>query len=682
MNRGRLIVWLLGWCVLLLPAAAPSRFTDSRAQSRAGAPVSDYPISSVPFTAVRLSAGFWQQRLDTNRTATIPHDFLMCEKTGRIDNFLKAAGQQPGRFEGWWFNDSDVYKVIEAAAYSLATHPDARLDQYLDGLIAKIAAAQEPDGYLYTPRKTTGPEYKYAWAVGTERWKTLKDSHELYDLGHLYEAAVAHYQATGKKSLLNIATKSADLICTVFGPDRLRLVPGHQEIEIGLIKLWRTTGQEKYLKLARFFLDERGRADGHKLYGEYSQDHLPVREQREAVGHAVRAGYMYSGMTDLVALYQDPALATALDHLWTDVHHRKIYLTGGIGAAGGHEGFDKAYDLPNLTAYCETCAAIADALWNQRMFQLSGDGRYIDVLERIIYNGLLSGVALDGKTFFYPNPLESDGRYERKEWYAVACCPPNIARFLPQLPGFAYAQRDDQLYVNLFMAGTVSLNLAGQRVRIRQVTNYPWQGDIRLKIEPEKPGRTFTLLMRLPGWARNEAMPGDLYRFADASIERPTLSINGRPRQYEVSKGYVAINRRWRKGDTITLSLPLPVRRVVSDEQVADNVNKVALQRGPLVYCVEWPDVAGGHVVSLVLPDKAAVTAQSRPELLGGVTVLNGTAFSLRRLSRDRIAQEQVRFTAIPYYAWAHRGKGEMAVWLARTESAARPQPASNLQRE
>jgi DUF1680 family protein len=644
------------------------------------APPGDYPITAVPFTDVHLEPGFWWTRVETNRGATVPHILRQCDVTGRIHNFLKAAGQMEGYFEGWWFNDSDVYKSIEAAAYSLLFHTDPELERSLDEIIAKIAAAQEPDGYLFTPRRTLAPHYRFAASVGPERWSRLESSHELYCLGHLFEAAVAHYQATGKRSLLEVAIRGADLLDRVFGPEKKRAVPGHQEVEIGLVKLYRVTKDERYLRLAKFFLDERGRAHGRRLYGTYSQDHKPVVEQEEAVGHAVRALYMYMAMADIVAVLGDPAYARALGRLWTDVVGRKMYVTGGIGAAGGHEGFGAPYELPNLTAYCETCAAIAFALWNHRMFLLSGEGKYIDVLERVLYNGVLSGVSLDGRAFFYPNPLESDGRHARSSWFAVACCPPNVARFLFQVPGLAYAHRGDQLYVNLFMASRATVRMTTQTVTLVQSTSYPWQGEVTLTLDPERPERAFTLLVRIPGWARNEAVPGDLYRFAEVIRERPTLRVNGYPVAYTLQHGYVSIRRRWRKGDVVKLSLPMPVRRVVSHPKVEDNIGKVALQRGPIVYCVEWPDVPGGHVVNLVLSDAERLHAEFQEDMFGGISLIRGTAVGLRCVDpAGRLQRERVPFLAIPYYAWAHRGRGEMAVWLAREESAARPLPCPTI---
>ena len=645
-----------------------------------GQKLGDYPIRAVPFENVTITEGFWQPRIDTNRSATVPHIIQQCLITGRLDNFEKAAGKKQGHFEGWWFNDSDVYKTIEGAALSLVGHRDPGLERRLDSIIAVIAAAQEPDGYLYTPRKTTAPDYRFATYVGPERWSNLESSHELYDLGHLYEAAVAYQRATGKRSLLDVAVKSADLLTRVFGPGKNRSVPGHQEIEIGLTKLYRATGKADFAQLAKFFLDERGRADGHKLYGEYSQDHRAVTEQDSAVGHAVRALYMYAGMTDMVALFGDASYRRALDILWGDVVGRKTYLTGGIGAAGGHEGFSYAFQLPNLVAYCETCASIAAVLWNQRMFQLTGDGKYVDVLERTLYNAMLSGVALDGRTFFYPNPLESDGRHSRSPWFAVACCPPNISRILPQVAELAYAATDDGLYVNLYAASSMIIRIGREKteVAVSQVTEYPWNGKIRISVDPKAP-TNFALHLRIPGWANNEAIPGGLYTFQDRVTDPIRIQFNGMSLQYRVSNGYVSVRREWKKGDVVELELPMPVRRVVSRPEVKDNIGKVALQRGPLVYCIEWPDVKDGRVVNLVLNDKEKLAVGRLPNLFGGVTAIRGSARGLRCAEGGGVSEENVDFTAIPYYAWAHRGKGEMSVWLARMSLAARPIPCPTM---
>jgi DUF1680 family protein len=635
----------------------------------------DYPVQPVRFTDVTFSDAFWTPRLETNRTVTIPFALEQNRSTGRIKNFEIAGGLQQGAFcTRYGFDDSDVYKVIEGAAYSLASHPDPALDSQLDQVIADIAAAQEKDGYLYTAR-TIDPAHTLAMS-GKERWSNLKDSHELYNLGHLYEAAVAHYQATGKRTLLNVALKSANLVARTFGPNGRHDVPGHEEIEIGLIKLYRVTGEERYLDLAKFFVDQRGNAAGHKLYGEYAQDHLPFFEQREAVGHAVRAAYLYSAATDLAALTGDERYVASLDAIWNDVVGRKLYVTGGIGAAGQWEGFGPPYELDNATAYAETCAAIANALWNYRMFLLRGDARYIDVFERVLYNGLLSGVSLGGDRFFYPNPLASFGQHERSPWFPCACCPSNLPRFLASLSGYAYATSADSIFVNLFVQGSARLKAPFGSVEMEQETVYPWLGAVQLRITAT-PRRAWTLRVRVPGWARNEPVPGDLYRYLDPTAEPWTILVNNEPVTPPVDKGYAVITRAWKNGDTVTLSLPMPVHRVVTNAAVKADAGRVAVERGPIVYCAEWPD-NDGHVHNLVLPDDGRLVAEPQPGLLDGVTVIRAEGSGYRMEHGVPIGEKRV-ITLIPYYAWANRGKGEMAVWLARQPDKARPVPEPTL---
>ena len=619
----------------------------------------DYPITPVSFTRVNFDDGFWQPRLRTNRRVTIPYDFRKCEETGRSDNFARAAGLMEGPHEGIFFNDSDVFKVVEGAAYSLSRHPDPELDAYLDDLIAKIAGAQEEDGYLYTAR-TIDPARMDPEREGLTRWSNLLVSHELYNVGHLYEAAVAHHQATGKRTLLEVAIRNADLIDRVFGPGRIRDVPGHEEIEIGLVKLYRATGERRYLELARFFLDQRGQPDRGNLQSNYDtpgymQDHLPVTEQREAVGHAVRAGYLYSGMADVAALTGDRAYVAALDALWTSVVARRMYLTGGIGSRHHGETFGEDYELPNAEAYAETCAALANLLWNHRMFLLHGDAKYLDVLERTLYNGFLSGISLRGDTFFYANPLASDGEWPfnvhtgavRSPWFQTSCCPTNVARLLPSLPGYAFAHRNGDLVVNLYVAGTASVPTAAGDVTLSLETGYPWSGAVKLTVDPTAES-AFTLRLRIPGWARNEPVPSDLYRYLDAAAEAPSLRVNGVPVDLELDRGFAVVRRRWRPSDAVELHLPMPVRRVVSHEGIAGNRGRVAVERGPLVYCAEGVD-NGGKALDLTLPDGAALTAEHDTELLGGVTTIRGPGITL-----------------VPYYAWSHRGAGEMNVWLKR----------------
>jgi DUF1680 family protein len=634
------------------------------------APVT-YQYSPVPFTSVTIDDDFWLPRLTTNRQVTIPYDFQKCEETGRITNFAKAAGWMEGDHEGIFFNDSDVFKIIEGAAYSLNLYPDAELDRYLDNLIAQIAAAQEADGYLYTARtiaeRNGTPERLHAEREGLTRWSNTRISHELYNVGHLYEAAVAHYHSTGKRTLLDVAIKNADLIDSVFGPGKRTDVPGHQEIEMGLVKLYQVTGEQRYLKLAKFFLDERGHAHGRDLYVAhddpgYMQDHLPVVEQQAAVGHAVRAVYMYSGMADVATLTDSAAYVHAIDTIWENVVGRKLYITGGIGARHHGEAFGDDYELPNLTAYAETCAAIANAMWNHRMFLLHGDSRYIDVLERSIYNGFLSGIALSGDCFLYVNPLAFDGKFdfnrhslERQPWFDCSCCPSNVVRFLPSLPGYAYAHDGTNIYVNLFTGSNAIIDLPTSQVRIEQNTNYPWDGEITLTIAPEI-AQNFALYLRIPGWARNEPVPSNLYHYLDrdstGDSAPPTLSINGTSVTIDLVRGYARIERTWQPGDQVQLSLPMPVRRVGSHPNLDDNAGRVAIERGPIVYCAEEADNAG-NMHDYHLPDTAELRPTFQPNLLGGCVTLSA-------------AQGNETLTLIPYHLWAHRGLGQMAVWLKR----------------
>jgi uncharacterized protein len=639
--------------------------TAGPAKPKTVQPARDYPVQPVSFTAVHVDDVFWAPRIETNRTVTIPFAFQKCEETGRVDNFVRAAGALRGesvdrKIPPYPFDDTDVYKVIEGASYALSVKYDPKLDGYVDSLIVKIAAAQEPDGYLYTAR-TIDPEHPHKWA-GKERWVEEEVlSHELYNLGHLYEASVAHYQATGKRSMLDISLKSAELLCNTFGPGKRSIYSGHQIVEMGLVKLYRVTGEERYLSLAKFMLDARG-PNGKA----YNQAHMRVVEQREAVGHAVRATYMYSGMADVAALTGDTGYLEAIDAIWGNVVEKKLYLTGGIGATKEGEAFGANFELPNLTAYNETCAAVGNDYWNHRLFLLHADAKYIDVMERTLYNGLISGVSLDGKSFFYPNPLESIGDYQRSPWFGVACCPGNITRFIASVPGYMYAHKDDTLYVNLFAASTAEIKMAaGRTVKITQETRYPWDGTVRMIIRPEKPER-FTINVRVPGWARGEAVPSALYRFADQAPEPPTLKVNHRSVPIKTEKGYVSLSRNWHPADVIELHLPMPVRRVVATHEVEADRDRIAIQRGPIVYCAEWPDNPEGKVVEFALSEHAALVAEFRPDLLHGVTVIKGKALYIPEGGAVNAAEKPVDFTAIPYYAWAHRGQGQMIVWMQR----------------
>ncbi len=612
-------------------------------------------IEPVPFTAVQVRDTFWASRIETNRTVTIPYAFEQSEATGRIENFKVAAGLSEGPWQGdAGFNDSDVFKIIEGAAYSLMAHPDAELDAYLDRLIPWIAAAQEPDGYLYTA--WTAQVQRQDRPIGccyiAEQWDNIVMSHELYNVGHLYEAAVAHYQATGKRELLDVAMKNADLIVEVFGSDGRADVPGHQEIEIGLVKLYRVTGNLAYLDQAKRFLDRRGHGNA------YAQDHRPVIEQDEAVGHAVRAGYMYSAMADVAALAGERDYMAAIDRIWENVVSKKLYVTGGIGARHDGEAFGDAYELPNDTAYCETCAAIANVYWNHRMFLLHGDAGYIDVMERSLYNNVLVGVSLDGKGFFYVNPLMTAGGHGRQPWFGCACCPSNVCRFMASVPGYAYAVGPEGIYVNLYLQSTAELSSPQSTIRLTQHTDYPWDGDIAVTVAPASGSAEFALFLRIPGWARNQPVPSTLYSVLSFEAEPVQVEVNGEPYPVALHNGYVVIDRTWSTGDTVRLYLPMPVQRIACDARVAANVGRVALQRGPLVYCVEGLDVEGGQALDVVLPDTTPLEAVHLPDLLGGVTVLEGTGHDGNGTAR--------RVMAIPYYAWAHRGDGPMTVWMTR----------------
>jgi DUF1680 family protein len=633
-------------------------------EARPGA-ASDYPIKPVPFTQVRLDDVFWTPKLETNRTATVPFALAKNEETGRVDNFRKAAGLMRGAFQGKRYNDSDVFKVMEAASYTFMLHRDPALKKTLADLVAVIAKAQEPDGYLYTTR-TIDPKNP-APGAGPERWSDLRVSHEFYNAGHMYEAAAAHFLATGERGFLDIAVKNADLLVRTFGPGRKRAFPGHQEIEIGLSKLYRITGNRAYLDLAKFFLDERGHYfqglkhaadDPFAVYDgeEYMQNHKPVLEQDQAVGHAVRAMYMYAGMADVAALGGYPEYVKAIDRLWADVVGRKMYITGGVGSRGGTEGFGDAYELPNRTAYTETCAAVGNALWQQRLFLLHGEAKYADVLERVMYNGLISGVSLDGMAFFYQNPLEFNGKTKlyqgqvvRAPWFEVSCCPPNISRFLPSVPGYIYAVKADTLYVNLFIAGTAAVDIEGAQATIKQETRYPWEGRVKITVDPAKE-KTFTLAVRIPGWARNEPVPTDLYRFTEAAPKEPSLKVGGAATAFDLRDGYALIRRTWKKGDVVELDLPMPVRRIAAHSSVQADAGRAAFQRGPLVYCAEGID-NGGKAIALVIPEGTKFDSEFRPDFLKGVIVLK--------------AQTPAGpVTLVPYYSWANRGPGEMQVWF------------------
>jgi hypothetical protein len=631
-----------------------------------------YFVEPIPFTKVQLSDRFWAPRLETVRTTTLPYALKMCRETGRVKNFELASGATGGAFcTTYPFDDSDVYKIIEGASYSLQVHPDPRLDAEIDELIAKIAAAQEQDGYLYSWRTIfeKNPDRRSEDAskergirmAGEQRWMlTDQHSHELYNAGHLYEAAVAHHLATGKRNLLDVALKNADLVERTFGKGKLEKAPGHQEIEIGLVKLYLLSGEKRFLDLAKFFLDVRGYGDA------YQQNHQKVTEQSEAVGHAVRACYMYAGMADVAALTGEQPYVSSLYNLWNDVTGKKMYVTGGIGSSGSNEGFSAAFDLPNYSAYCETCSSIAFILWNQRMFALTGQGKYIDVLERTLYNALNAGLSLSGDRFFYPNPLESRKNVERSPWFACACCPSNVARFFPSLPGYVYAKAGNNLYVNLFATSKTTVRNVNSRlqfvdVAIAQTTNYPWDGTVRISIEPAKP-HTFALKIRIPGWARGDAVPGNLYSFQDKKENNIFLKINGMTTLPDIRNGYAVLERKWKAGDVVELTLPMPVRWVVASPLVDADAYKVAFQRGPLMYCLEGKDQPDERVLNVLVPPTAEINTSFQAGFLGGVQTLSFDGFLVKDLRNQEVTA--MRLKAIPYFAWANRGLDNMIVWL------------------
>ncbi len=602
--------------------------------ARAGEPT-HRRLSAVPFTAVKFSDGFWAPRLETNRQKSLPHNFKWCEETGRIANFAKAGGLVQGKFEGIYFNDSDVYKVLEGASYSLAQHPDPALEKTIDQIIAKMAAAQREDGYLNTYFTLVEPD---------KRWTNLPSKHELYCAGHLFEAAAAHYRATGKRTLLDVAIRFADCIDGIFGPGKRAGVPGHEEIELGLVKLYQVTGEKRYFDLARFFLDVRGDESKRKIAGPYCQDHVPVRQQKEIVGHAVRAMYLYAGVADVAAYTGDQGFIDAMGHLWDDVVERKMYVTGGIGARHQGEAFGDAYELPNATAYCETCAAIGLALWSHRMNLMHADAQYADVLERVLYNGVLSGVGMDGEHFFYVNPLASVGKHHRQPFYPCACCPTNVVRLIPSLPGYVYAQDGKSVYVNLYVAGTGEVALGDAKVKMTQETQYPWDGAVKLAVALDKP-QTFTIRLRIPAWSHGATIAVNGEQLASPTIE----------------KGYACLNRSWQSGDTILLNLPMDVQRIEAHPAVVADRGRVAVQRGPIVYCFEGVD-NGDSLQPVILARDPKFVAHPRPDLLGGVTVLEGVDHAGRKI------------VAVPYYAWDHREPGRMDVWVWQDGKARKPE--------
>lgn len=645
----------------------------------------DYPYSPVPFTSVNVTDSFWGQRLKASREVTIPLAFSKCEETDRYTNFENAAAKMAETARGdnssnyrptqFPFDDTDVYKTIEGASYLLQTYPDAKLEAYIDSVLDIVAAAQEPDGYLYTAR-TMNPEHPHDWS-GPTRWAGEESgSHELYNLGHMIEGAIAHYQATGSRKFLDIAIRYADCVCREigYGEGQIIRVPGHQIAEMALAKLYLVTGGRKYLDEAKLFLDNKGKT---ARKDKYDQSYRPVIEQDEAVGHSVRAGYMYSGMADVAALTGDESYITAIDRIWENMVGKKMYLTGGIGSTGGSEGFTENYDLPNMNGYCETCAAIANVYMNHRLFLLHGDSKYIDVLERALYNGVISGVSLDGGNFFYPNPLESHGQHHRQAWFGCACCPSNICRFIPSVPGYAYAVKDKSLYINLFFSNTLSTKVAGKNFQMKLETSYPDDADMKFTIEKAAPAE---LKIRIPGWVRNHVVPTDLYSYSDGHRPHIIIKVNGQTIEEsddiesKLTAGYYAIDRKWKKGDVIEVHFDMPVRIVSANPQVAEDRGKIAVERGPLVYCAEWADNSHNILNTILDPKSEFRTAPMSMQVEGrsyGMTAIETQA--RENWSGNAQKARPVTLKLIPYYAWAHRGSGNMEVWMTGSVPAGRP---------
>lgn len=626
------------------------------------------PLNPVPFTAVKITDQFWAPKIETNRTVSIPSAFKKSEETGRMANFALAGGLIEGEHQGDFpFDDTDLYKILEGASYTLAVSYDAELDHYLDSLIVLVSAAQEDDGYLYTCI-TNKCERLKRW-YGEGRWDRL-NSHELYNCGHLYEAAVAHFRATGKRTLLNVAIKNADLIDRVFGAEegKKKVPSGHPIIEMALVKLYRVTNDEKYLKLARFFIDETGKGtDGHEL-NRYSQDHQPIVEQGEAVGHAVRFGYLYSGVTDVASLQHDRQLMEATKRVWENVVSKKMYITGGIGSRAQGEGFGENYELPNMTGYCETCAAISNVYWNYRLFLNEKNSKYYDVLERVLYNGVLSGVSLSGDKFFYDNPLESVHNHDRAPWFGCACCPGNITRFMASIPGYMYATAEQTLYVNLFAAGSANIVFGADTLQIHQQTRYPWDGAVEITID--RPISTSCALkIRIPGWSNNQAVPSNLYRFIDESISQFKIAINGEQVTPKVENGYAVIDKKWLAGDKLTFNFDMPVRQISANDMVENDRGKLVCQRGPIVYCFEDKDNGDASLFDCFIRPEAKASARFDSTLLGGIVTLLVDGNRVVKQGDSSVVISKT-LTAIPYYAWNNRGTANMVVWMADNKAS------------
>jgi DUF1680 family protein len=617
-------------------------------------------IDPINFSSVEITDDFWRPKMDKVATKTLDACIFQTEvKTGRIRNFEQVLLGDKGKHDGVFYDDSDVYKALEAMAYAIKTTANKTLEQKADEWIDKIAAAQQPDGYLNTFYTLTGLN---------DRWSDMS-MHEDYCGGHLIEAAVAYADATGKKKLLDVAIKWADHFDSTFGPGKKHWVTGHQELELALVKLYRSTKNVKYLKLADWLLSERGKqlAKGYtwtewKDTG-YAQDLVPVKEQKEITGHAVRAMYMYTGAADVAAHTGDKDYLSAMRTVWEDVVFRNMYITGGIGSAGSNEGFTKDFDLPNEQAYCETCASVGMVFWNQRMNSLTANGEYADVLERSLYNGALDGLSISGDRFFYGNPLASTGKHARKEWFGTACCPSNIARLIASLGSYIYGQEKNKIFINLFVGSETSISLQKGDMKIKMQTDYPWSGSVVCKISMAKP-ESATIAFRIPGWMGEQPSPGGLYRYADSISVRPILKVNGMPFNYVAKDGYALVERVWKEGDQIVYEMPMQIRSIVSRTELSQDAGRIALQRGPLVYCVEGADNEG-KAWNIIAPlgakfsvEEFSILGERMMSLVADLPVVNSSA------DGQAVFTEEKKVRAIPYYAWCNRGSNQMQVWL------------------